>query len=170
MRTTTSRMPEASLLPELARSLRTFGAPRDAAGEAAHAAIFIPLLDARARAASGDVEDALAALRGQALSVRIGSRAAEAAVAGEADPARARARAAGARELLEPLRTELASLDALATSAHGSTPTSAEWQAWVGQLRRVFVSADDACRALARLLGESASTPPPRRWFGRSAR
>ncbi|NUO95869.1 MAG: hypothetical protein HOQ14_15400, partial [Gemmatimonadaceae bacterium] len=47
-------MPEPLLLPELARSLRSFGAPRDAAGDAAHEAIFAPLLEARARAELGD--------------------------------------------------------------------------------------------------------------------
>ncbi|MDB4887211.1 MAG: hypothetical protein JWN79_2649, partial [Gemmatimonadetes bacterium] len=36
------------LLPELARSLRTLGRPDDAATEAAHAVVFVPLLDARA--------------------------------------------------------------------------------------------------------------------------
>jgi hypothetical protein len=82
-------MPEPELLPELARSLRAFGAPRDAAGEAAHSAVFVPLLDARARATTGDAEVALSALRGEALGVRIEARVADAAEAGENDPARA---------------------------------------------------------------------------------
>jgi hypothetical protein len=163
-------MPEPLLLPELARSLRVFGAPRDAASEAAHSAVFTPLLDARARAATGDVEVALSALRGEALAVRIEARVADAAEAGEGDPARARARGARARELLEPLRTELRALDALAVTARGVNPTSPSWDAWVAQLRRVFASADDACRALARLLAEPASPPAARRWFGRSGK
>jgi hypothetical protein len=154
------------LLPELARSLRAFGAPRDAAGEAAHAAVFIPLLDARARATTGDVEVALSALRGEALVVRIEARVTDAAEAGESDPARARARSARARELLAPLRHEMKALDALAVPARGAGATSESWLAWVAQLRRVFASADDACRALARLLAEPASSIPARRWFG----
>ena len=162
-------MPESPplLLPELARSLRTLGAPRDAAGEAAHSAVFVPLLDARARATTGDMEVALSALRGEALGVRIEARVADAAEAGEADPARARARGARARELLEPLRRDLRSLDTLAVRARGADLKSPEWEAWVGQLRRVFSSADDACRAIARLLAEPVATVPARRWFGR---
>jgi hypothetical protein len=159
-------MPERLLLPELARSLRTFGAPRDAAGEAAHAAVFVPLLDARARATTGDMEVALSALRGEALGVRIEARVADAAESGESDPARARARGARARELLEPLRRELRALDALATTARDADLTSPQWEAWVAQLRRVFTAADDACRAITRLLAEPTA-PPTRRWFGR---
>jgi hypothetical protein len=160
-------MPEPLLLPELARSLRTLGAPRDAAGEAAHSAVFVPLLDARAHATTGDVEVALSALRGEALGVRIEARVADAAESGESDPARARARGARARELLEPLRRDLRALDALAAKARGSDGRSAEWAAWVSQLRRVFTSADDACRAIARLLAEPMAPTPVRRWFGR---
>jgi hypothetical protein len=151
-------MPDAYLLPEFSRSLRTFGAPRDAAGEAAHAAIFSPLLDARARAGIGDVEAALSALSGEALAVRIEARVAAAAAGGQDDPARARARAAQATELLEPLRAALVTLDALAAKARGGTAESESWQAWVAQLRRVFGAADDACRALPRLLAEAAGT------------
>jgi hypothetical protein len=161
-------MPDQVLLPELGRSLRTFGAPRDAAGEAAHTAIFTPLLDARARAGLGDVEAALSALRGEALAVRIEARVADAAAAGQADPARGRARAARAAELVEPLRTALESLDNLAAKARGGTTEAPAWSEWVAQLRRVFAAADDACRALARLLSEPAhAAEPARRWFGR---
>lgn len=161
-------MPEPVLLPELARSLRAFGAPRDAAADAANTAIFAPLLDARARAALGDVEAALSALRGEALAVRLQSRVAEAAALGQREPAAARARSARAAELLEPLLAELASLDRLAAKARGGSTDAPAWQEWVAQLRRVFASADDACRALARLLGESAEKQArARHWFGR---
>jgi hypothetical protein len=161
-------MPEPLLLPELARSLRAFGAPRDAAGDAAHGAVFSPLLDARARAGLGDVETALSALRGEALAVRIRARVAEAASAGAPDAARARARTARASELLEPLLSHLAALDARAAQARGGAPDSPAWLDWVAQLRRVFASADDACRGIARLLAEpAAEATPTRRWFGR---
>jgi hypothetical protein len=160
-------MPERLLLPELARSLRSFGAPRDAAGDAANDAIFSPLLEARARAELGDVEAALSALRGGPLATRIEARVSQAAAAGEQDPARARARAARASEIVESLVADLATLDTLATPAHGGTTDSPAWTAWVAQLRRVFASADDACRALARLLAEPvAEARPARRWFG----
>ena len=161
-------MPEPLLLPELARSLRSFGAPRDAAGDAAHAAIFAPLLDARARAGLGDVDAALSALRGGTLAARIASRVAQAASAGHADPAHARASAARASELLEPLVAALRTLDALAAAARDGSLHSPAWDAWVLQLRRVFAHADDACRALARMLAEPSAAPKPaRRWFGR---
>ena len=181
-------MPEPVLLPELARSLRAFGAPRDAAADAANAAIFTPLLDARARAGLGDVEAALSALRGEALAVRLQSRVveaalsalrgealavrlqsrvAEAAAVGQREPAAARARSARAAELLEPVLAELASLDRLAVKARGSTTDAPAWQEWVAQLRRVFASADDACRALAALLAEPVETQRSRHWFGR---
>jgi hypothetical protein len=161
-------MPESFLLPELARSLRTFGAPRGEAGEAAHEAIFGPLLDARARAGLGDVDAAISALRGETLAVRIAARANEVASAGQSDPAHARARAARAAEVIEPLRAALSRLDALAGAARSSSAHEESWQAWIAQLRRVFEAADDACRALARLLAEaSAPATPVRRWFGR---
>jgi hypothetical protein len=161
-------MPEPVLLPELARSLRAFGAPHGGAEETAHAAIFGPLLDARARAGLGDVEVAISALRGETLAVRIAARVTEAASAGQSDAARARARAARAGELIDPLRAELSRLDLLAVAARGGALESEEWRAWVLQLRRVFTSADDACRGLARLLAEvPAEGKPARRWFRR---
>lgn len=161
-------MPDPLVLPELARSLRAFGATRDPGGDAAHAAIFSPLLDARARAALGDADVALSALRGGVLAARIGARVADAARAGQRDAAAARARAARASELIEPLRAELLALDLLANEARGATNHAAGWQAWIAQLRRVFALADDACGALARLLGEPAATAEPApRWFAR---
>ena len=166
-------MPDFLVLPELARSLRTFGATRDPAGDAAHAAIFSPLLDARARATLGDAEVALSALRGEVLAARIGSRVAAAAGAGQRDAAAARARAARAGELIEPLRAELLALDLLAldllaSATRAATNHDGGWQAWIAQLRRVFALADDACGALARLLGEpAAAAEPVPRWFAR---
>lgn len=162
------RMPDEQLLPELARSLRALGAPRNATGEAAHAAIFSPLLDARARAGTGDVETALWAFRGEALAIRIEARVADAAKAYGSDAAEARARAARATELVEPLRAELLVLDRLAAAARGAAPGSADWHAWVAHLRRVFGVADESCAALAQLLADSrAETGASRRWFGR---
>ena len=165
---TMRRMPEPLILPELARSLRSFGAPGDAASESAHSAIFAPLLDARARASLGDVEAALSALRGGPLAVRIQARVAETASAGQSDPAIARARAARASELLDALLADFVTLDALAAKARGGSTDSPSWQAWVAQLRRVFASADDACGGFARLLAERQAEPAPRRrWFRR---
>jgi hypothetical protein len=156
--------PSAFVLPELARSLRAFGTASDAASEAAHGAIFTPLLDARARVATSDVHTALATFRGEALAARISTRVADAAQAGIDDAPYARARSAQARELLQPLRIELGVLDLLAPRAGDG-----EWTPWVDQLRRVFAVADESCQALARLLREPPPpTPKPRgpgHWF-----
>lgn len=161
-------MPEPLHLPEVARSLRAFGAPRGDAGDAAHAAVFAPLLDARARAGLGDVESALSALRGETLAVRIAARVAEAASAGTIDAAHGRARAARAGEVVEPLRRELEALDRLASRARGASPESMPWSDWVSQLRRVFAAADDACRALEAVLAVPPAGAPPRsRWLRR---
>lgn len=154
-------------LPEMARSLRTFGQPVNATTDAAHAAVLVPLLDARARASGSEGREILEALRGTALAARIEAAVRAAAAVGEADPARARARIAAARELLEPMRQELSRLDALAPEAEREGTTSAAWSRWVSQLRQVFAAADVACGGLARLLAEGAGDAPRRRWFAR---
>jgi hypothetical protein len=163
-------MPDPFPLPELARSLRAFGAPRSAADETAHAAVFGPLLDARALAATTDEEGALSALRGELLGARVRTRVDEAAQASALDAASGRARASRARELIEPLTSALAAADAVGARARGKDASSPEWAAWVAALRRAFGSADDACRAFARLLEEPAEPPPRRRWFRRPGR
>jgi hypothetical protein len=158
---------EPPLLPELARSLRTLGTPRNAATEAAHSAVFLPLLEARSRAARGGVRGALAALRGATLADGIEARACESAEAGQTDPARTRARVAQVREILEPLRESLLALDALAGQA--TAAPSPAWEAGVAQLRRVFVDADVSCGRLATLLA-APDDAPLRGWFGPRAR
>jgi hypothetical protein len=160
-------MREAPILPEVARSLRSLGEQRDAAATAAHAAIFLPLLDARARAAGAPIGAVLAALRGDALSARIEARAVDAAVHGVEELARVRALTAQTRELMEPLRAALLSLDVLAPAARDD---AAGWDAWVAQLRRVFASADVLCQGLARLLADRGARDAAPRWFERSAR
>jgi hypothetical protein len=156
----------APLLPELARSLRVLGTPRDAAAEAAHAAVFGPLLGARARASKGDAAAALAALRGRELMARIESLARAAAEAAPGlDAARARARVAETAEILDPLRAAFVELDRLGAGATPAAAASPEWERWVAQLRQVFAAADVACGALATLLA-SGDDAPARRWFG----
>lgn len=158
-------MPDAPHLPELARSLRSLGVHRDAAGEAAHAAIFLPLLDARARAAGAPMDSVLAALRGDALSARIEAHAVDAAVQGVEEPALARALTAQASELIEPLRVELLALDAAASGARDGADG---WDAWIAQMRRVFSVADVACQALSALLASREARSEAPRWFERS--
>jgi hypothetical protein len=165
-------MPEEARLPELARSLRTFGAAHGAAAEAAHSAIFGPLLDARALAATRGFEDAVTVFRGQALAARIVARAAEAAREGEADAARARARVARAREALEPLRNALSALDTMLPSpvADVGDDSATAAAAWTAHLARTFRIADEACVALARVLAEREEVVVRRGWFGRFGR
>ena len=164
-------MPEEARLPELARSLRALGAAHGDAAESAHAAVFGPLLDARARAETGGLDGAIAVFRGQALAARIAARAIEAARDGVLDAARARARVARAREALEPLRDALYSLDALtpALSADDHMSTSAA-AAWTAQLARVFRVADEACVSLSCVLAEREDVPARRGWPGRLSR
>jgi len=156
----------APLVPELARSLRTLRQPASAATDAAHTAVFGPLLDARARAAREDEAGAIAALRGAALAARIESLARAAATEGEPDAARARARVAAAREALEPLRAAFDALDAAAIPAGRAGSASPDWQRWVDQLRRVFAAADAACDELAAVLAQR-EPPASAGWFGR---
>ncbi len=158
-------MPDAPLLPELARSLRSLGAQRDAASDAAHGAIFPPLLDARARAAGESKESVLAALHGDALAARIEAQAVDAAVQGVEPPALARALTAQTSELMAPLRAALLALDSARASA---LLDDTGWDAWVARLRAVFTSADVACQALAKLLATRATRTAAPRWFERT--
>lgn len=165
-------MPEPLHLPELARSLRALGNAHGAAAECAHAAVFGPLLDARAHAATGGFAEALAIFRGQALAARIGARAADAARADQADAARARARVARAREALEPLRDALHALDALALllPTDLSVASSPAADAWTAQLARVFRVADEGCRTLTQVLAEQEPVELRRGWLPRFRR
>ncbi len=163
-------MPDELRLPELARSLRALGAAHGAPAESAHAAVFGPLLDARVLAATEGFAGALSAFRGHVLGARILARAADAAREGELDPARARARVARARVVVEPLRVALRALDAVAPAPSDAlAPTSPQGVAWLAQLTCVFRSADDTCVALSRVLSEPVGTAP-RGWFGRRRR
>jgi hypothetical protein len=159
-------MPDETHLPELARSLRSLGAARDAATEAAHDAIFTPLIDARVRAARASGRDVIGLLRGSVLYEQIERGVVAAASAGAEPPAVARARAAAARAMLEPVRAALVVLDERATPASVAGLGTAEWEAWLTGLRRVFGTADDACLKLARLLAVPARIDEPSRWFG----
>jgi len=165
-------MPEPSHLPELARSLRALGNAHGAAAELAHAAVFGPLLDARAHAATGGFGEALAVFRGQALAARIAARGADAARADQADVARARARVARAREALESLRDALHELDALAAvlPADVSAACSPAADAWTAQLARVFRIADEACNRLTQVLAEQDVVEVRRGWLPRFGR
>ena len=147
-------MPDESL-PELARSLRSLGAARDPATEAAHDAIFAPLIAARVRAARAEGRDVVHSFHGAALLEAIERGTNEAAAAGTASPAFARARSAAARDSIEPLRRALRSLDERAVVAASAGAPSPEWDRWIEALRLTFAAADEACSHLARTLAES---------------
>jgi hypothetical protein len=161
-------MPDDELpLPELLRSLRTLGAARDAASQAAHDAIFAPLIAARLRASRAEGRDVVRSLHGATLAESIERAAVAAATAGTAQPAMARARSAQARDLLDPLRAALGAVDDRSTAALDAGAGSREWREWLDALRHAFAAADDVCRQLARLLGTPPRDGPPSRWYQR---
>ncbi|MDB4884087.1 MAG: hypothetical protein JWL95_2853, partial [Gemmatimonadetes bacterium] len=75
-------MPDDARFPELVRSLRSLGMARDAASQAAHDAIFTPLIDARVRAAHAGERDVVGIFRGVILAEEIERGVVAAAVAG----------------------------------------------------------------------------------------
>lgn len=160
-------MADTPALPELARSLRSLGHQPNPATEAAHDAIFTPLLDARTRAAGAPADVALGAMGGSALIARIEANAVDAAVHGVEEPARVRALTAQTAELMAPLRAALVELDERAPSA---AIDGAGWDAWIAQLRTAFTAADTACSALARLIAERSEQLATPRWFERIGR
>src|SRR6478752_1797512 len=103
-------MPEGEL-PELARSLRSLGAARDPATQAAHDAIFPPLIAARVRASRAEGRDVVHAFNGVSLGEQIERAVMAAATLGTTHSSVARARSARATDLLAPLQTALAKLD-----------------------------------------------------------
>ena len=159
-------MPDPSL-PELARSLRSLGAARDPASAAAHDAIFSPLIAARVRAARAEGRDVVHSFHGATLLEAIERGVSAAAAVGTESSADARARAAAARDTIEPLRTALVTLDERAAAASARGTHSPEWAHWIAALRRAFAAADEACTQLARVLAEPPGREGNGRWFSR---
>ena len=146
-------------LPELGRSLRSLGSVRNACEERAHAAVFGPLLEARAKASAASSQaDILDALRGRALAARIERLTSDAVRVGTTNEASARARTAQARELLEPLLVALEALDSEAALIDPSSRIDG-YRAYVDALTGVFAAADVACGRLSELLGSRAAAP-----------
>ena len=159
-------MPDGEL-PELARSLRSLGAARDPATQAAHDAIFPPLIAARVRASRAEGRDVVHAFNGASLGEQIERAVTAAATLGTTQPSVARARSARAKDLLAPLLAAFAQLDEQGREAAGASPGSEPWEAWVDALKRAFVAADEVCGQLARVLAEPPTEPEERSWFGR---
>jgi hypothetical protein len=157
-------------LPELARSLRSLGAARDQATQAAHDAIFPPLIAARVRASRAEGRDIVHAFHGASLLEQIERAATVAASLGTTQPSVARARSARARDAIAPLRSAFALLDERGRAAQDATPGSASWEAWIESLRRAFAAADDVCGRLASVLAEPPAEHDEGNWFGRLRR
>lgn len=152
--------PSPFALPELGRSLRSLGSTREPCAEHAHAAVFGPLLDARAVAAEAATSaELLHAFRGRPIAARMERLVTEAAQAGVREPAVARARAARAMELMEPVLAALAELDARASELKHPSIRIDEYSPFVAQLRSVFAAADAACGHLAQVLAEQSAQP-----------
>ena len=162
-------MPDGEL-PELARSLRSLGAARDPATQAAHDAIFPPLIAARVRASRAEGRDVVHAFNGALLGEAIERAVTAAATLGTIHPSVARARSARAKDLLGPLNAALATLDEQGRAAAAAEPGSEPWEAWVEWLRRTFVAADEVCGHLARVLAEPPAEQEERGWFRRRHR
>ena len=160
-------MPDAPLLPELARSLRGLGDPRDSCAAESHAAVLAPLLDARARANSSSRDAVLGALNGGMLARTITALSTDTASRGVPLQPRARALRASAEEAIAPLLAALAQLDRLAQAARGGDDA---WNAWVEGVRQVFVRADESCRTLARVIADRDKREDPPRWYAKGAK
>ena len=154
---TTSPMPDASL-PELARSLRSLGAARDPATEAAHDAIFAPLIAARVRAARAEGRDVVHSFHG--VDAARGDRARR--------QRRGRRRDGESSRRPRPLRRRLATRSSRSGRRSRSLDDSAPPRRRRARSRRsgsigsrrcgcAFAAADEACGHLARVLAE-----PPR--------
>jgi len=162
-------MPDREL-PELARSLRSLGAARDQATQAAHDAIFPPLIAARVRASRAEGRDVVHAFHGASLLEQIERAATAAACVGTTHSSVARARSARARDALAPLRSAFALLDERGREAESAPPGSESWETWIESLRRAFAAADDVCGRLANVLAEPPTERDEGNWFGRLRR
>jgi hypothetical protein len=162
-------MPESEL-PELARSLRSLGAARDQATQAAHDAIFPPLIAARVRASRAEGRDVVHAFHGATLLEQIERAATAAACVGTTQSSVARARSARARDAIAPLRPAFALLDERGRQAESASTGSEPWEAWIESLRRAFATADDVCGRLARVLAEPPAERDDGNWFVRLRR
>lgn len=142
----------ACIMPELTRSLRTFGS---AVGdnEAQHDRWFAPLLTLR-RALVG-VSDPLrqvALFDADHLNAELSRALVElAAQRTGGDAARARALEAVFEEETEPVRISLARAGLAASALQGSAPDSrlADWRRWVDTLRELYERADSAWPKIA---------------------
>jgi hypothetical protein len=162
-------MPDSEL-PELARSLRSLGAARDQATQAAHDVIFPPLIAARVRASRAEGRDVVHAFHGASLLEQIERAATAAACVDTTQSSVARARSARARDAIAPLRPAFALVDERGRQAESAPRGSEPWEAWIDSLRRAFATADDVCGRLASVLAEPPAERDEGNWFGRRRR
>lgn len=130
--------------PEVARSLRGLGAPRDD-DSGVESVVFGPLLEAR-RAAERALTagDAMRAFNAARISAELRDAVkAKAAARTTGRDDRRRALEAELEELVAPL---IAALDGLAAMSDGA------WDVWISQVQRVFTAADRVAAQLAARL------------------
>lgn len=155
----------APRLPELTRSLRSFGVLHGTEAERAFEAACAPLV--RARSVVERCDD-VASVRRSWLESAVGAQASRrvAAVAAESvtGEAERRARQAQAAEVMEPLIAALAAAD---VAAEAMTDDAAGWEHWVSALRTAFRCADEAVRPLAALLTRPSAPPGGVGWLRR---
>lgn len=149
-------------LPELTRGLRALGSARRSSG-AFQSQFFLPLVEARRRAA--DARDAQAALRAFNPDelTRALERAIERIVSGWPD-ARPSARRALKAELADRVGSYLTALEVLsarASAALGADESSRldAWRAWTIQLAATFDAADRSWLSLRSVVDSLPSRP-----------
>jgi hypothetical protein len=161
------------VLPELTRTLRTFGSRRGQRGRRPNAAsdqqrFFAPLVDARRVASkSPSAAETISAFESAALT-----RALDEAVrkfANERFAQNGPARRALEAELVdsaEPLHSALLTLGERASEARDEADAIRAWRAWALSLRNVFEAADRVWVALDEALDAAhvaaSRVPPPR--------
>ncbi|MDB4905878.1 MAG: hypothetical protein JWO05_662 [Gemmatimonadetes bacterium] len=165
-------MPEEPL-PELARSLRSWGSARRGADNDAHGRLFAPLLEARRTAArSRGWRETVRAFDADQLGAAM--RQVLVTLASERHPQRAPARRALEARLAECLVPVERALDGLrsvqaplsAVSAPDAPP--ALWTEWTDALLLVYREADRCWCQVEERLASFAPPPPPRRsWWRR---
>lgn len=150
-------------LPEVARGMRALGASRGRWGDA-HARFFAPLLQARRRLEGEEPMDwKVAGFDAAALDERVRATLATIALErhGQRPPHR-RALEAGLLDASEPLLHQLARVADAARTVHAVDDARrfVAWRSWAAEVRLLFVHADRAWGAVARVLADEGSDPP----------
>lgn len=150
-------------LPEVARGLRALGASRGRWSDT-HARFFAPLLQARRRLEGDEPMDwKVAGFDASVLDERVRATLATVALErhGERAPHR-RALEAGLLDASEPLLLQLSRVADAARTVHevDDAQRFVAWRSWAGEVRLLFVQADRAWGAIARVLADDGGDAP----------